>query len=74
MTIDAELDAVAAPSRTGQTQNTERLRLAMRLIAVVIALLLLGLALWHPAFRHAEGHLSGRFVLPLAAAVDVLLI
>ena len=48
--------------------------MAARVSAIALAIALIALALLHPAFRHVEGHLSGRFVLPVAAAAGAMII
>jgi len=68
MTINTEIRrGSGAPV---QPQNSDaRSPMVWQLVALAGAIGLLLLAVLHPAFRHPEGHLSGRFVLPLAAAV-----
>ena len=59
-----------------ETHHGERSQVSAlaRVLAIVGAAALLAAALLHPAFRHPEGHLSGRFVLPVAAAAGTALI
>ena len=51
-----------------------RISIVPRVIAVVAAAALLAFAVMHPAFRHPEGHLSGRIALPFAGAASALVL
>jgi hypothetical protein len=73
MTIDSQIRSVTSEHRQRQT-TSGRPSTAVAMSAFVIAAVLIALALLHPAFRHVEGHLAGRFVLPLAAAAGVAVI
>lgn len=59
-----------------ETHYSERSQGAalMRVLAFALGTALLAMAVLHPAFRHPEGHLSGRFVLPLAAGVGAVVL
>ena len=64
----------APPYLESSMSETTRASALLRIAALALAAALVAAALLHPAFRHAEGHLSGRFVLPLAMVAAALVL